>query len=147
MSRTVSVIVSGTPGAVVVELPKLERMSLRTTPHCVSTLAPFDPSPGYGPAVSSGVSVSVPLPDAVVVVVRGRTRPVAAGRAGEAARGERGGAGGAGEQTEQPAAGDERAEVELQAAVVVVVVIVVGGVRVHGSSVRRSSWEPAGSGP
>ena len=122
-------------------------MSLRTTPLWVSTLAPFDPSPGYGPAVSSGVSVSVPVAGRRRGGRGGRTRAVAAGGAGQAARGERGGAGGAGEQTEQAAAGDERAEVELEAPVVVVVVIVVGGVRVHGSSVRRPTWEPAGSGP
>ena len=39
-----------------VEEPKLEVMSLRTTPLSVNTLAPLDPSPGYGPAVSSGIS-------------------------------------------------------------------------------------------
>ena len=37
-------------------MPKLDRMSLRTTPLCSSTSGPFDPSPGYGPAVSSGTS-------------------------------------------------------------------------------------------
>jgi hypothetical protein len=52
-SRTVSLISSGTPSAVVVEEPKLERMSLRTMPESSSTLGPLDPSPGYGPAVSS----------------------------------------------------------------------------------------------
>ncbi len=30
-------------------------MSRRTTPSWVSTFGPFDPSPGYGPAVSSGI--------------------------------------------------------------------------------------------
>jgi hypothetical protein len=37
-STSLSVIVSSTPCAVVVEEMKLERMSLRTTPLCVSTL-------------------------------------------------------------------------------------------------------------
>lgn len=32
-------------------------------PHSVSTLTPLDPSPGYGPAVASGIS----SPDAVLV--------------------------------------------------------------------------------
>src|SRR4051812_10141591 len=48
---------SGTPSAVPENEPKLDRMSWRTTPLWVSTSGPFDPSPGYGPAVSSGVSV------------------------------------------------------------------------------------------
>ncbi|MEU7789878.1 hypothetical protein [Amycolatopsis sp. NPDC049159] len=39
-------------------------MSARTTPLCSSTSGPLEPSPGYGPAVSSGIS---PV-DAVVVV-------------------------------------------------------------------------------
>ena len=50
------VSLSGTPRAFVVEEPKLEVMSLRTTPLSVNTLAPLEPSPGYGPAVSSGIS-------------------------------------------------------------------------------------------
>ena len=33
-------------GAAVVELPKLERMSLRMMPLCASAFGPFDPSPG-----------------------------------------------------------------------------------------------------
>jgi hypothetical protein len=61
----------GTPSAVVVEEPKLERMSPRTTPESSSTLGPFEPSPGKGPPVSSGTSERSP-PDetepAVVVV-------------------------------------------------------------------------------
>ncbi|WP_410635980.1 hypothetical protein [Amycolatopsis sp. cmx-4-83] len=39
-------------------------MSARTMPLCSSTSGPLEPSPGYGPAVSSGIS---PV-DAVVVV-------------------------------------------------------------------------------
>jgi hypothetical protein len=36
----------GTPSATPDAEPKLERMSLRTTPDSLSTLGPFDPSPG-----------------------------------------------------------------------------------------------------
>ena len=46
----------GTPPAVPLEPPKLDRMSLRTIPLCSSTSGPLEPSPGYGPAVSSGIS-------------------------------------------------------------------------------------------
>jgi hypothetical protein len=52
----VIVMVSGTPVALVVLAPKLEVMSLRTMPLSVSTLVPLEPSPGYGPDVSSGSS-------------------------------------------------------------------------------------------
>jgi hypothetical protein len=50
-STTVSVNVKGTPGAVVVELPKLLRISLRTTPLCVRMFETipftvFEPSEG-----------------------------------------------------------------------------------------------------
>jgi len=40
-------------------------MSLRTMPGWVNTLGPLEPSPGYGPAVSSGISsqVEVVVPD------------------------------------------------------------------------------------
>jgi hypothetical protein len=58
----VSSSVIGTPSAVPDEPPKLERMSLRTMPLCSRTSGPLEPSPGYGPAVSSGIS-----PVAVVV--------------------------------------------------------------------------------
>jgi hypothetical protein len=37
-------------------------MSLRTMPLSARTLTPFEPSPGKGPAVSSGVSATV-VPD------------------------------------------------------------------------------------
>src|SRR5690348_17007783 len=66
------------PVAVVVDDPKLERMSLRTTPLCPRTSGPFEPSPGYGPAVSSGIgddgsaavaAVVAALVDAVVADV------------------------------------------------------------------------------
>jgi hypothetical protein len=67
-SRTVSLLVSGTPSAVVVEDLKLERMSLRTIPESSSTLGPFDPSPGKGPAVSSGTSARSPPADEEEVV-------------------------------------------------------------------------------
>jgi hypothetical protein len=46
----------GTPSARPLAAPKLERMSPRTMPESVSTFGPFEPSPGYGPAVSSGIS-------------------------------------------------------------------------------------------
>src|SRR5918995_1406822 len=58
-SSTVSVIVSGTPTATADADPKLVVMSLRTMPVSVRTLTPLEPSPGYGPAVSSGISVPV----------------------------------------------------------------------------------------
>src|SRR6266511_4957725 len=48
-------MVSGTPSAVPLAPPKLDRMSLRTTPLWLRTSGPFDPPPGYGPAVSSGI--------------------------------------------------------------------------------------------
>ena len=57
MSSTVRVIVRGTPSAVPDSDPKLDVMSLRTTSLSVSTFGPFEPSPGNGPAVSSGIAV------------------------------------------------------------------------------------------
>ena len=42
----VMLIVRGTPSAVPLAEPKLDVMSLRTTPLSVSTLGPFEPSPG-----------------------------------------------------------------------------------------------------
>jgi hypothetical protein len=45
----VRLIVSGTPSAVPLADPKLDRMSLRTMPDWSSALGPLDPSPGYGP--------------------------------------------------------------------------------------------------
>ena len=64
-------MVSGTPAATPAAPLKLLRMSLRTTPDCVSTLTtPLElllvPSPGYGPPVSSGITEHEPV---VVVVV------------------------------------------------------------------------------
>ena len=47
---------SGTPSAVPEDAPKLDVMSLRTMPLSVSTLGPLEPSPGNGPAVSSGIT-------------------------------------------------------------------------------------------
>src|SRR6266571_4404679 len=55
-STTVSAIVSGTPAAVPLGPAKLDRMSVRTMPDWVSTSGPLEPSPGNGPAVSSGIS-------------------------------------------------------------------------------------------
>src|SRR5437868_13889869 len=65
----VSSIVSGTPSAIPARPAKLDRMSFRTTPLRPSTLGPFDPSPGYGPCVSSGIRLlhdDVPPAGAVV---------------------------------------------------------------------------------
>jgi len=45
-SWIVSPMVSGIPSATVVDDPKLERMSLRTTPLSARTFGPFEPSPG-----------------------------------------------------------------------------------------------------
>src|SRR5216110_726026 len=56
-SLMASPIVSGTPSAVPDAPAKLDRMSCRTTPARVRTSGPFDPSPGKGPAVSSGIRV------------------------------------------------------------------------------------------
>lgn len=56
LSRRVSVRVSGTPSAFVVEVPKLDEISCRTTPEASSTFGPLEPSPGKGPAVSAGIS-------------------------------------------------------------------------------------------
>ena len=50
---------SGTPAATVVDDPKLERISLRTTPLSARMFGPFEPSPGNGPAVSSGTSAQL----------------------------------------------------------------------------------------
>ena len=46
VSTTLSLMARGTPSATPLADPKLDRMSLRTTPSSVSTLTPFDPSPG-----------------------------------------------------------------------------------------------------
>ena len=55
---------SDTPSAVVdVPDPKLERMSRRTMPESSSTSTPLEPSPGNGPCVSSGTSVTFVLLD------------------------------------------------------------------------------------
>ena len=51
---------SGTPSAVPLEPPNEVRMSLRTMPDSVRTSGPFEPSAGYGPAVSDATSVAVP---------------------------------------------------------------------------------------
>ena len=64
VSWIVRVTVVGTPVAMVVDVPKLDVMSLRTMPLSVRTSGPFDPSPGYGPAVSSLIGVH----DAVATV-------------------------------------------------------------------------------
>ena len=65
-------MVSGTPGATVVDEPKLERMSERTTPLSASRSGPLEPSPGNGPAVSSGISSHASVPAANVDAGAGR---------------------------------------------------------------------------
>src|SRR5438105_6195117 len=62
-------MVSGIPSALPESAPKLDRMSLRTTPVVLSTLAPFDPSAGYGPCVSSGIFVQAVLPARFTLVL------------------------------------------------------------------------------
>src|SRR4051794_28875646 len=52
-----SLMVSGMPVAVPLAPPMLDRMSWRTTPLNVRTSGPFEPSPGNGPVVSSGIVV------------------------------------------------------------------------------------------
>ncbi|WP_244871067.1 hypothetical protein [Catellatospora sp. IY07-71] len=68
----------GTPSAVVLAAPKLDRMSDRTTPLCSSTSGPFEPSPGYGPAVSSGISPDAAAPVEDVAAPPAHPRPVPA---------------------------------------------------------------------
>jgi hypothetical protein len=63
-SSVISTVV-GTPSATPEALPKLFVMSSRTTPLSVRTFGPLDPSPGNGPAVSSGISDVVPADDSV----------------------------------------------------------------------------------
>ena len=64
-------MVNGTPSATPDAEPKLERMSRRTMPSCVSTFTPFEPSPGNGPAVSSGMIEQLVATAFVVVVAAG----------------------------------------------------------------------------
>src|SRR6478752_5645926 len=56
-------MVTGMPSATPDAEPNDVVRSLRTTPDSVSTFTPFDPSPGYGPAVSSGISPSATATD------------------------------------------------------------------------------------
>src|SRR5262245_28078287 len=58
----VNVMVSGTPVATELGSPRVVLMSLRTMPESASAFGPFEPSPGYGPAVSSGMLEQLPLP-------------------------------------------------------------------------------------
>src|SRR5687768_6153987 len=55
-------MVSSTPSATPLAPAMLARMSLRTMPVRASALAPLEPSPGYGPAVSSGIVEHVEEP-------------------------------------------------------------------------------------
>ena len=108
-------MVSGTPVAVVVELPKLERMSWRTTPLCSRMSGPLEPSPGYGPAVSSGMSAQLAasaLAEAAAVAAALELR-AGAGRAGGDPDGDPAEA----EDLQHLAAIDEGHDVELEALV------------------------------
>ena len=69
-------ISSGTPSATVVDVPKLDLMSLRTIPLSVRTLTPLLPSPGNGPPVSCGISVVAASIGTVVVGVDAAARRV-----------------------------------------------------------------------
>jgi hypothetical protein len=60
-------IVSGTPAATPDAVPKLDRMSFLMTPVCARTSGPFDPSPGKGPAVSSGIGSQLAAEPVVAV--------------------------------------------------------------------------------
>src|SRR3954454_9218930 len=55
VSSTVSLMVSGIPRAAADPEPKLRVMSLRPMPLWLRTLAPWEPSAGNGPPVSSGI--------------------------------------------------------------------------------------------
>ncbi|MEV4144077.1 hypothetical protein AB0J40_10440 [Amycolatopsis sp. NPDC049691] len=67
-SAITSSSVIGTPSAVALPVPKVDRMSARTIPLYSSTSGPFESSPGYGPAVSSGISEEDIEVDAVEAV-------------------------------------------------------------------------------
>src|SRR5262245_31611044 len=63
-------MVNGTPSATPLAEPMLRVMSERTTPSWVRMFGPLEPSPGNGPAVSSGMgeqSVDAELDAAAVV--------------------------------------------------------------------------------
>jgi hypothetical protein len=75
-SCTATLILDGIPSAVPERPAKLERISLRTTSASLSTSGPFDPSPGYGPAVSPGMTAQSPVPAPALVPT-----PVAPGAA------------------------------------------------------------------
>jgi hypothetical protein len=51
---------SGTPVATPDAPPTLVVMSLRTMPLMLSAFTSFEPSPGNGPAVSSGIAAEAP---------------------------------------------------------------------------------------
>ncbi len=95
----------GTPAAVVPP-SRLERMSLRTMPDRSRTSGPLDPSPGYGPAVSSGIS---PVDAAALAAAGAR----GTGRA----CGERDGSDAGPEVREHGPAAEQRPEVEAGALV------------------------------
>src|SRR5215213_2028494 len=82
-------MLKGTPPALPLIPAKLDRMSDLTTPVDVSTVGPFEPSPGYGPSVSCGMRLHVAdeggalVVGVVVVVVVVVGVAVAVGAVGE----------------------------------------------------------------
>jgi hypothetical protein len=121
----------------VVEDPKLLVMSLRTTPLSASTSTPLEPSPGKGPAVSSGISslpgptVALELPDDPVVVPSSLLHPATVVGQSQAA-----------EDPERTTSADQGGQVVRETLVVVLETVLlgplVGRVMVaHGDSSRR----------
>ena len=117
-------------------------MSLRTTPLSVSTSGPFVPSPGNGPAVSSGITgaqASALVDDGADAAADDGRRRDGAGRAGGEERADPGQA----HQLEHAAAIDERRDVGLEALVVQVERLGRGGLA--AGSVGRHGWAPEGA--
>ena len=109
------------PRARVVEVPKLRRMSLRTMPDSARALGPLEPSPGYGPAVSVGISATVAAAAVPVPALRSTAPPTVAAPAPD--------------QTEERPAVAGVLEVVGQPAVMVLELAVVGVVVIaHGGS-------------
>ena len=111
-----------TPSAVPDASPKLFLMSRRTTPLSVRAFGPLEPSPGYGPAVSSGTS-----PAAVESGGR-RGRLAGAGTLGRPAR-RHGEPDPPGHEPEGPSAIDQQGQVVRESAIVIF----------HGDSIHLSA--------
>ena len=121
----VSAIVRGTPSAVPLSPPKLDLMSLRTTPVWPSTSGPLEPLAGNGPAVSCGILVWQPPTPTVGV---GRAS-VSAPEEWERARSKSERRGGA-EKLSAVHCRASREQVPVQSAEVIVIVVRVSGL--HG---------------